>query len=202
MRSSCGKQVSGTDRSVQQDVLLPLSPPVIIPWYFKQIGSHSSENSSLAYLLAEGWFTVRSVYSLHSSAIFSLLLISCLPSRSFKSFFWLLFSIYFMPLWRQRPALQTSDVVCIYSWGMLKLLTWVVFLSGKSIKDDNAVALRDATIWSRGLEKNTVTCRDTFNLMWVCVFVFMSNSLQSSCRIKTKTRNHMCECMFHAGEWV
>ncbi len=71
---SCGKQV--TSKSIQQEVLLLLSPPVLIPWYLKQICSHSSESSSLAFLLAEVW-------SLCSEpAIFSLFLL-CLPQRSF-----------------------------------------------------------------------------------------------------------------------
>lgn len=54
------------NRSIQRDVLLLLSAPVVIPWHLK----HSSESRSLAVCI--GWDSDRYVESLQLSAIFSL----------------------------------------------------------------------------------------------------------------------------------
>lgn len=72
-------------------------------------------------------------------------------------FFGYCFLLISCQLGRQQPALMTTDVVCIYSWGMLKLSTWVVFLWGKSIKDDHVSTLSE-TIWSCGLKSHAVAC--------------------------------------------
>lgn len=61
------------------------------------------------------------------------------------SHFWPLCCIYILPMWKQRLALKITDGLCIYGWITLKLLTCVVFLSGKSIKDDDVVMPRDST---------------------------------------------------------
>lgn len=75
---------------------------------------------------------------------------------------------------------------------MLKLLTWVRFLSGKSIKDYDPMTLSDAIIWSCGL-KMSGSHVATRLLHCACLF-FMGNSIQFSLAAELKQKYCLSIC--------
>lgn len=66
-----------------------------------------------------------------------------------ENFFWLLFYIYFLPLWKQQLAGKITDGLCIYSWSMLKLLTCVVRKITKRWRCYDAEQCNHLILWSQ-----------------------------------------------------